>query len=260
MRLSLFFLVLTILVSCKKTTVVPPEDMPPLNGVPSSNASLKLNISHVGNGNPLVLDPASTYTTTNGDTFSVKLFKYYLTNVKLTNQAGQAVALPGTYFLVDESDPLSKVITLQNVPAGDYTGISFLIGVDSARNVSGAQTGALDPSHGMFWTWNSGYIMAKIEGSSPQSGNSLGDISFHIGGFSGANKGIRTVTLPFPIDAHVHAEHQTQVNMTGDVAKWFSGVNNIDFAFTFDVTTISSRSRSIADNYAGMFTVTSVIN
>lgn len=260
MRLLLCFLVLAIAVSCRKTTVVPPEEIPPINGVPASNASLKLNISHVGNGNPLVLNPASTYTTTNSDTFSVKLFKYYLTNVKLTNHAGEVVAVPGSYFLVDESDPLSKVITLQHIPAGDYKAISFMIGVDSARNVSGAQTCALDPSHGMFWTWNSGYIMAKLEGSSRQSGNSLGDLSFHIGGFSGANKGIRTVTLPFPIDAHVHAEHQSQVNMTGEITKWFSGINTIDFAFTFDVTTISSRSRSIADNYVEMFTVTSVVN
>jgi hypothetical protein len=51
----------------------------------------------------------------------------------------------------------------------DITGIRFLLGVDSARNVSGIQTGALDPARGMFWTWNSGYVMAKIEGSSPSA-------------------------------------------------------------------------------------------
>lgn len=260
MRIYPLFLVMAFAIACKKPAVVPPEDLPPPGTAPVSGASLKVNVSHVANNGSFALGAANTYTTANNDTFSVKLFKYYLSNFKLINAAGQSFPVPDSYFLIDESDAASKNITLQGVPEGDYTGMSFLIGVDSARNVSGAQTGALDPSKGMFWTWNSGYIMAKIEGNSPQSGNPLKDIVFHIGGFSGSNKGIRVVSLNFPTDAHVHLGHQSQVNMSGDVAKWFSGVNTINFSQTYDVTTVNSRSRSIADNYANMFTVTSVVN
>ena len=54
------------------------------------------------------------------------------------------------------------------MPAGNYNSLSFLLGVDSMHNVSGAQTGALDPANDMFWTWNSGYVMAKMEGASPR--------------------------------------------------------------------------------------------
>lgn len=240
--------------------IVPPEDLPPLNGVPASDASLKLNISHVVNGSALVMSPTHTYTTANNDTFSVKLFRYYLTNVKLTNDAGQLISVPGSYYLVDESDPSTKIITLPNVPEGDYTTVSFLIGVDSAKNVSGAKAGVLDPVNGMFWDWISGYIMAKMEGYSPQSGSNIKDLSFHIGGFNGPNRGIRDINLPLPINAHVHKEHQTQVNISGDLAKWFSGTNAITFSNTFFIGNISARSKSIADNYAHMFTVTSVVN
>ena len=53
------------------------------------------------------------------------------------------------------------------LPEGDYTELQFLLGVDSLHNVSGAQTDDLDPAKDMFWTWNSGYVMAKMEGNSP---------------------------------------------------------------------------------------------
>lgn len=256
----LFFLVLVSAISCKKASVTPPEDLPPLTTSPATGQSITLNLSHVANGSPFALGATNTYTTANNDTFSVRLFKYYLSNIALLDAAGHAFAVPNSYFLVDEDDATSKTITLQGLPEGDYRSIRFMIGVDSARNVSGVQSGALDPAHGMFWTWNSGYIMAKIEGSSPQSGNALKDIAFHIGGFSGTNKGIRTVTLPFPTDLHVHAGHVSQVNMEGDVARWFSGPNAIDFSVVYEVTTVNSRSRIIADNYATMFTVTSIVN
>lgn len=239
---------------------MPPEEMPPLNGVPASDASLKLNISHVVNGSALVLDPSYTYTTASNDTFSVRLFRYYFSNVTLTNDAGQTISVPGSYYLVDESYPSTKAITLQNIPEGDYTTVSFLIGVDSLKNVSGAQSGVLDPVNGMFWDWISGYIMAKMEGYSPQSGSNIKDLSFHIGGFNGANRGIRNISLSLPMNAHVHKEHQSQVNISGDLAKWFSGTNTITFSNTYFIGNISSRSKSIADNYAHMFTVTSVIN
>jgi hypothetical protein len=43
-----------------------------------------------------------------------------------------------------------------NTSLKNITAIKFLLGVDSLKNVSGIQTGALDPAKGMFWTWNTG--------------------------------------------------------------------------------------------------------
>lgn len=260
MRCILFSVtVILFCFSCKKTVVTPAEELPPLNGIPNSGASLRINIDHVVDGAPLALNTA-TYVTAGSDTFSVKLFKYYLTNISLSNDAGQTVTIPGSYYLVDEGLPASKTFTLQNVPVGEYQAISFLIGVDSAKNVSGAQAGVLDPVYGMFWDWNSGYIMAKMEGYSPQSGSNIKDLSFHIGGYNGPNRGVRVINLNFPMKAHVHAEHQSQVNMSGDLAKWFSGVNSVDFNTTYFIGNISAKSRGIAENYTHMFTVTSVVN
>ncbi len=260
MRVSCLFIMVGVLFfSCKKTTVTPPEALPPIPASSTTGLSLSIKINHVVNGTPLVLG-ATSYTTASSDTFSVNALKYYFTNITLTNQAGEVITLPESYYLIDQGDSTSKIITLQNIPEGDYASISFMIGVDSHRNTSGAQTGALDPLKGMFWDWNTGYIMAKMEGSSPQSGSTTKTLAFHIGGYSGVNSGVRTVSLPLPTSAHVHPAHQPKIILSADLAKWFSSVTPISFATTYYVATINTKSKSIADNYATMFAVTSVIN
>lgn len=91
-----------------------------------------------------------------------------------------------SYHLINEEGTASKSFSFFVMPT-QYNSLSFLIGVDSLKNVSGAQTGGLDPLNGMFWTWNTGYIMFKMEGNSPSSSVVNNKIEYHIGGFSGAN-------------------------------------------------------------------------
>jgi hypothetical protein len=162
------------------------------------------------------------------------------------------------YFLVDEDDDASKSIEIPNVPAGDYKSVSFTIGVDSLRNVSGAQTGALDPANGMFWSWNTGYIFVKMEGASPAAtGN---DLTFHIGGISTQVNTIRKVTLALTNEnITVRKNIAPEIHLFVDLNKMFSGVNTIDFA-TLSTTMGDANSVKVADNYASMFSVDHVHN
>src|SRR4051812_45343517 len=87
-----------------------------------------------------IISPDSTYINSFGETYSIQRLKYYITNIELLNtKAGKRYAVPESYFLVDESDDQSKTITVA-APSGDYDAVSFLLGVDSLHNVSGAQT------------------------------------------------------------------------------------------------------------------------
>jgi hypothetical protein len=119
------------------------------------------------------------------DTMVFTMLKYYVSNVKLKKTDGTWYNQPESYYIVDASSNAASTLEIKDIPAGDYTELRYTIGVDSARNVSGAQTGALSPSNEMFWSWNSGYIMIKAEGTSPNS--STGSFAFHLGGFAGAN-------------------------------------------------------------------------
>lgn len=118
-----------------------------------------------------------------GDTLTFTEFIFYVSNVRLQREDGSWWEEADSYHLVCAKCDDASSFTLTEVPNGNYVAMEYTMGVDSTRNVSGAQSGALSPTAGMFWDWNSGYIMLKAEGQSPQS--STGSFTFHLGGFSG---------------------------------------------------------------------------
>jgi len=65
--------------------------------------------------------------------------------------------------------------------------ISLLFGIDSAIQVGGVGTGALDPLRGMYWTWQTGYVQWKMEGAIRVDGLES-PLELHLGGFDGATK------------------------------------------------------------------------
>lgn len=234
-------------ISCKKD----PEPTPAMPG------NITLEFEHVVGGSPLVLD-AQEYTNANGDQFKVSRFKYYISNIIFKKADGTEYKQPESYYLIDESVPASKLISIKDVPAGEYTQLTFTIGVDSVRNVSGAQTGALDATNGMFWSWKTGYVFVKLEGSSPQSEN--GGIVFHIGGFNTPHNTIRTISPALDNKKiQVAGGKAPQVHFKVDALKMFQGVNTIKFA-EVSTTMGGPNSVKVADNYVTMFTVDHIHN
>lgn len=220
---------------------------------------VQLDISHVVGTKPMQLKTAM-YTNAAGDTFNITLFKYYLSNFSLTDKAGRQVRPSDAWFLVNEDSAGSRKLLLKNCPAGTYTQLSFMIGVDSVLNFSGAQSGALDPMHGMFWSWNSGYIMAKLEGTSPSSRLTNHIIQFHIGGYRAPHVTQRMVTLELPTPLVVGKGKQSQIALQADAATWFSGSSLISFREMAGFMTPGTPADRIADNYQHMFSVKKIVN
>lgn len=212
------------------------------------------------------LELGKTYTNAWAEQYTVSAFKFYLTQIRLINTTSglSQHVNKDEYFLVNFADSASVTLNLKAVP-GTYNGIAFLLGVDSIRNVSGAQTGALDPAKGMFWTWSTGYIMAKLEGSSPVSNQPNNKFEYHIGGFSGTNNVLKQVTVPFPAastgyETNLKDGKSSQMVITANVNSWFEGPNALKIATTPVSMTPGPLSKQIADNYATMFTVAGIMN
>ena len=168
--------------------------------------------------------------------------------------------VPESYFLINQAVDSSRVCKLSGIPPGTYDHISFMIGVDEKRNTSGAQTGVLDPVNAMFWDWSSGYIMAMMEGDSPQAVNTFGILGFHIAGYSGQYATQRMVTLKLPDPITVREGALPLIYINADLLEWFKTPNTIQFGQYGVIVDAGARAAMIADNYMDMFSVDHVEN
>ncbi|MCX7728231.1 MAG: hypothetical protein N2203_02060 [Bacteroidia bacterium] len=251
---------LLLIVSCKKDPNNPNNNNNNNNNNgTNTNGKLVLTFEAMFGDSSFAFN--KNYTTANGDTVKFSTFKYYISNITLTKTDNSTYTVPESYFLVNHSINSMVSFTLNNIPSGQYKSIKMLIGVDSARNVSGAQTGALDPSNGMFWSWTTGYIMLKLEGTSPQSGSTTKSFAYHIGGFSGPNNALKWITPSFnSATANVSSTATPEIHFKVDVSEIFKTPHTINLATTFNVMMPGSTAKKIADNYADMISVDHIHN
>ncbi len=163
-----------LLVSCRDKESPPPS--PSINKYDTisnfqgllvpTNGKLKVKVSYVFGNNPVELN-TQFYNTIGGDTFTISLIRHYFSNLTLIGEE-KSINL-GNYQLINAAEEPGKSFEISGVQAGVYNQLSLVIGVDSVRNSSGLQEGALDPAYGMFWTWATGYIFFKLEGRTTQN-------------------------------------------------------------------------------------------
>ena len=253
LKITLLSLMLSF-ISCKKDTKTAPSALVPTSTTtPTSSTLGKLNVEFENVVDTIGLQFGTNYVNQNADTFKVSVLQYYISNIVVTNTDNTTFVEPNSYHLIDHSTPLSSIVSLINVPMGSYKSISFMLGVDSTRNVSGAQAGDLNQANGMYWPWI-GYIMFKIEGTSlkvPASNNYA--YAYHIGGYGGALKAQRNFTFNFvATPANVSTSITPKIHLQTNVLEVFKTPNIIDLGVTYDITSVNNRSKAIADNYADM--------
>lgn len=214
------------------------------------------------NGVPFSFD--STYQNQSGEAYKVRSFKYYISHLRFVYDDSKVVPLHQSPHLINEADSNSQQINIP-APKGHITGIRFLLGIDSITNVNGVQTDDLDPAKGMFWIWNTGYIMAKLEGSSPQSKAPAKQYSYDIGGFKPGENVTREISLSLKVSGQLSAissqplpttNHQASTFIiTADISKWFYGKNEIKISEQPMCHSPGKLAMQVADNYAAMFSV-----
>ncbi len=141
---------------------------------------------------PLTLD--STYLL---DSKKIKFstFKFYISNIQILNNEKIVFNESNSFHLFDASDIKSQSFTFQ-VPKGmSFTNLKFNFGIDSLTNLSGAMGGDLDPTKGMYWTWQSGYINFKIEGTSDACINKRKEFQYHLGGYQFPFSALQKISL-----------------------------------------------------------------
>jgi hypothetical protein len=223
----------------------------------ATTGSAKVNFKGTVDAADLVYG-TTKYRTLHGDTFTVSMFKYYITNVVLVKDDGSKFYEAASYHLIDHANTSTTAFTINNIPSGTYKSMTYLIGVDSLHNVSGAQDGDLAQSKGMYWPWL-GYINLKFEGNSNQAGSIDKALTFHIGGYSGANNTNQQRSLVFAQDLVIASGKTPQLKLKTNVNELFQDPSTFDFQNTYDIASPGTGAKNFALNYANMISYDVII-
>lgn len=128
------------------------------------------------------------------DTLSISTFKCYISGIKLVYADGTSTANKD-YHLLDIENAATLQFNVGGNSSKPISKITFNVGVDSLASVSGALSGDLDPTKGMYWAWQSGYINMKVEGKSHSCKTHKNEFQFHIGGYLKPHNALRTVEI-----------------------------------------------------------------
>lgn len=248
-----------VLVACKKNEIPAPDN--------KNIGELSIEFDNIVGNKTLQLNTAN-YLNASGETFSLSLIQYYVSNLKFTNTQGAEYVVPqdSSYFLILSDDRNSRFAKV-NVPEGDYKSVTFTLGVDSIRSTMPVEQrqGVLDPTGGhdgagMYWGWNSGYIFFKMEGTSPAVTSADNKFRYHIGLYGGYDpttptlNNIKTVTLDLSKGgvAEVRKGYRSNIHLLVDLMKAFNGPTNISIA-EHPTVMVSDFGSVVANNYQHMF-------
>ncbi len=130
-----------------------------------------------------------------GDSMAILTLRFYLGNFVFYKNGKETGQDNSGYHLLDMEDENSLSIVLKPSNGVNFDAIRFTLGTDSLTNVSGVIGGDLDPTKGMYWAWNSGYINLKIEGYAAKCPTRNHQFQFHIGGYMPPFKTVQMIEL-----------------------------------------------------------------
>jgi hypothetical protein len=131
------------------------------------------------------------------DSIEIETLKFYISGLKLTNKNKLVWQESNSYHLIDFANEKSCQLTFIVPALLEFDALSCNFGIDSITNVSGAMGGDLDPTKGMYWTWQSGYINFKLEGKSNLCSTRKNEFQFHLGGYQYPYKALQTMQWKF---------------------------------------------------------------
>jgi hypothetical protein len=149
--------------------------------------------------------------------FCITDLKFYIGNIKFIQKGAVVLEASKKYHLIDINIANSMRIIVPNEQNFSFDALSFDIGIDKATNVAGVMGGDLDPTKGMYWAWQSGYINFKLEGNSKLCTTRKNEFQFHLGGYQEGENCLQTLTLPIT--------HPNEINIQLDVQKILQAID-----------------------------------
>ncbi|MDB9881953.1 hypothetical protein OAD66_02350 [Bacteroidia bacterium] len=164
--------------SCQEEPVVccdaPPET--------AEVSDLNIFIKHLVGSTPL--DFTTEYTLPSMEEVTFRRFSYLLSDFYLVNSDDSKTSMNDQFAYVDVRAGKTTFI-LSDIPKGNYKGLGFSIGVDSAINHGNTNQYPSDHplspiNNSLYWSWEGGFIFTALEGKTLANDESF---IFHLAGF-----------------------------------------------------------------------------
>lgn len=127
------------------------------------------------------------------ETVEIETLKFYISNIELLQNQSVVYKEENSFHLIDiEKNSAIDLNLSANIRINT---IRFNLGIDSTTHAMGAMGGDLDPTKGMYWTWQSGYINCKLEGSLLLNNGDKKELQYHVGGYQAPFNTIQKVSL-----------------------------------------------------------------
>ena len=230
----------------------------------------------------------TTYNKSNNESFKLETLKYIISNITLTNSDGEIVTtnnvkltdkdgnvvyqVNDNAFIVNEeyaNNAGEILVTIDNIPAANYTNIKFGIGLTQERYNLGAagQGDFLDfaDAEGLMWTWATGYKFMLFEGACSYNDGTtdLTNVSmmFHMGSQGNSVDNYRETSLTLPNTIFIREDKTPQVHIKADILKIIEGEEtSFNFADGYAVVMMGAKGTEIAENFKHIFMVHHVHN
>lgn len=193
-----------------------------INPQPAS-VPLQINFKHfVGSGE--VDFNTIKYTNAFGNIYSVVTLKYFISDIMVYRADGSMVKIDEEHY-VDALDETTLTFRPETrVPAGQYTSISFVFGLNAEKNVPGLFPNP--PESNMEWpmAMGSGYHYMKLEGKIDSAGI-IKNYQAHTGPTDG-NQNFITVDLPN--SGFTTSNSGAIISLKMNINNWWVSPNTLD--------------------------------
>ncbi|AXG69310.1 AZL_007920_fam/MXAN_0976 family protein [Kordia sp. SMS9] len=200
----------------------------------------------------------TVYVNQNNESVVTNELKYIISNLALTQDNGAVFEYPkdDSYFVINEENASSLTLSLTGIPVGNYTQISFGIGVDQSKYpLDGGVLNFIPTAEeaGMLWTWAAGYKFIKFEGTYTPQGGTEAPFVIHVGSHGQNLDNYKFVTLPLANTLNITTGNTASVTVAAYIQNIIDATNQIKFEETSDIQVDPVNAPRIATNLETTF-------
>lgn len=191
----------------------------------SGFGTVVIQFDNVVAGAPVAMNSGS-YTNAAGNDYTITKLEYVVSDFALGGADGDFELMEAHYR--DQTDGATATLTLTDVPAGEYTTLDFMWGIEGSKNMPGTYP-ELD-ADGMAWPqmMGGGYHYMRHEGSFDLNGGGTGNYTTHLGP-SMMNDYSFQVMLNLPSTLRLNGGETRTIVVNMDVNEWYTGSADYDF-------------------------------